>query len=391
MLGLNYDSGSDSDSEPEINNTTTTSSVSSSSSSSSSSSKTSAAAPVSFDFNNLPTPSFGQLPKPKSDKSQKKKKKKDKKKNKKKDKPETEVKDISASIITSLSSTPAGDNNTESVVIKPPPGPEEIDEYEVEDDDDAFSLLPSALPAPKLDNVPTFRSSFSISAAPDIKHNPLKNKKMSLLASVSALKRQQPTTTSTSRSSTTPSPASSLPPPFTTTNSDPTPAIQEPVATTVILPDDIEAGPSLVPDLGAAQGPRRGPAWLTAQRNKPKARDQIPSELMTRTERSQNKSFQNMVFKNVNAADLTYKSEKDELLAQFEDEHGPATEAKVNASFWNAQAGKFTTSATGSKVQKRKHQINTLAAQAAAMEVHIAKKRAMGYKHKAESKAKYGW
>jgi proline-rich protein PRCC len=44
-----------------------------------------------------------------------------------------------------------------------------------------------------------------------------------------------------------------------------------------------------------------------------------------------------------------------------------------------------------SKVQKRKHQINALAASAAERELELMEKRGQSYKTKAQTQAKYGW
>ncbi len=67
---------------------------------------------------------------------------------------------------------------------------------------------------------------------------------------------------------------------------------------------------------------------------------------------------------------------------------------QVNAKFWSAQAGTQTV-VTGSghmeTLHKRKHQINTLAVQAAAMELQLAKQRAAGHSVRQMARAKYGW
>ena len=58
---------------------------------------------------------------------------------------------------------------------------------------------------------------------------------------------------------------------------------------------------------------------------------------------------------------------------------------------YNPSTGQTETIVGASKGQKRKHQINSLAAQAAAMELEILDKRGAGYVTKAQTQGRYGW
>eukprot|EP00908_Phaeocystis_cordata_P026198 Transcript_8666.p3 GENE.Transcript_8666~~Transcript_8666.p3 ORF type:complete len:193 (-),score=77.96 Transcript_8666:189-767(-) len=64
---------------------------------------------------------------------------------------------------------------------------------------------------------------------------------------------------------------------------------------------------------------------------------------------------------------------------------------KVQAKFYNRSTGEVTTTYQPNKLQKRKHQINSLAAEAAARSVELAQRRGTHTKTKAETAAKYGW
>ena len=68
-----------------------------------------------------------------------------------------------------------------------------------------------------------------------------------------------------------------------------------------------------------------------------------------------------------------------------------AEEVKVTAKFFNRSTGGIETSYQPSKLQKRKHQINSLAAECAANSVELAQRRSAGFKTKQETQAKYGW
>ena len=69
----------------------------------------------------------------------------------------------------------------------------------------------------------------------------------------------------------------------------------------------------------------------------------------------------------------------------------PDEEPKVLAKFWNASAGEFVETDTASKKSKQKHQINSLAQAALAMESAALSRRSAGMKTKAQTYAKYGW
>jgi proline-rich protein PRCC len=64
---------------------------------------------------------------------------------------------------------------------------------------------------------------------------------------------------------------------------------------------------------------------------------------------------------------------------------------EVRGQRYNPATGETETVVGASKGQKRKHQINSLAAQAAAMELELMDKRGSGFLTKAQTQAKYGW
>ena len=63
----------------------------------------------------------------------------------------------------------------------------------------------------------------------------------------------------------------------------------------------------------------------------------------------------------------------------------------VQTNSWDAAAGVATTSMEPNLVQKRKHQINSLAAECAERRVELQQRAASGFKTKAQTQAKYGW
>jgi len=92
----------------------------------------------------------------------------------------------------------------------------------------------------------------------------------------------------------------------------------------------------------------------------------------------------------VNAATLQKRTLKEELEAKLNETVSPQN-IKIEAKFWNPRAGDVQTVYQPGKLQKRKHQINSLAFQAQAMEVEVAKTKARGLRTRQQSMAKYGW
>ena len=68
-----------------------------------------------------------------------------------------------------------------------------------------------------------------------------------------------------------------------------------------------------------------------------------------------------------------------------------AEEVKVTAKFFNRSTGSMETTYQPNKLHKRKHQINSLAAECAANSIELAQRRGAGFKTKQETQAKYGW
>ncbi|OWY97302.1 hypothetical protein PHMEG_00032208, partial [Phytophthora megakarya] len=66
-------------------------------------------------------------------------------------------------------------------------------------------------------------------------------------------------------------------------------------------------------------------------------------------------------------------------------------EVKVQASFWNAQAGTTVSTMKPSRLQRQKHQLNQLAFDAKARDFELLDKRSTALKTKRETYAKYGW
>lgn len=69
----------------------------------------------------------------------------------------------------------------------------------------------------------------------------------------------------------------------------------------------------------------------------------------------------------------------------------PQEEVKIAANFWSRSSGAVEATYKPSSLQKRKHQINSLAADAAARSAEIAARGSKGMKSKKETAAKYGW
>lgn len=68
-----------------------------------------------------------------------------------------------------------------------------------------------------------------------------------------------------------------------------------------------------------------------------------------------------------------------------------AEEVKITAKFFNRSTGAIETTYQPNKLHKRKHQINSLAADCAASSIELAQRRSSGFKTKQETQAKYGW
>ena len=69
----------------------------------------------------------------------------------------------------------------------------------------------------------------------------------------------------------------------------------------------------------------------------------------------------------------------------------PPAEVKVAATFWNRSTGGYEQQYQASSLQKRKHQINSLAADAKMRAVEVSARGSKGMKSKKETAAKYGW
>mmetsp|Transcript_24785 Transcript_24785/g.59863 ORF Transcript_24785/g.59863 Transcript_24785/m.59863 type:complete len:100 (-) Transcript_24785:188-487(-) len=69
----------------------------------------------------------------------------------------------------------------------------------------------------------------------------------------------------------------------------------------------------------------------------------------------------------------------------------PKDDAKVQAKFWNRQTSSFQQTYQPSSLQKRKHQINSLAHAAIANAGELAARQASSRKSKGDTAAKYGW
>lgn len=67
------------------------------------------------------------------------------------------------------------------------------------------------------------------------------------------------------------------------------------------------------------------------------------------------------------------------------------SEVKIASLSYDPRTGESTTSFNPSKVQKRKHQINSLAVSAAQRELELMEKKGNSLKTKAQTQAKYGW
>jgi proline-rich protein PRCC len=76
---------------------------------------------------------------------------------------------------------------------------------------------------------------------------------------------------------------------------------------------------------------------------------------------------------------------------QYEFTPAPKQEVAIAASFWSRKTGTVESQYQASSLQKRKHQINSLAADAAQQAAVIAANGAKTNKSKAQTAAKYGW
>lgn len=66
-------------------------------------------------------------------------------------------------------------------------------------------------------------------------------------------------------------------------------------------------------------------------------------------------------------------------------------QVKIASVAYDASSGETHTVFKPSKVQKRKHQINSLAYSAAERELELMEKKGQSLKTKAQTQAKYGW
>jgi hypothetical protein len=99
---------------------------------------------------------------------------------------------------------------------------------------------------------------------------------------------------------------------------------------------------------------------------------------------------------NVDASTLTTRTLTDELLSAYDDKMSATSSiipsgVKVSAKFWNSQTGVEESKSDISRTSKSKHQINSLATSAAAVEVEMARQRQAGYAKRDAARAKYGW
>ena len=78
------------------------------------------------------------------------------------------------------------------------------------------------------------------------------------------------------------------------------------------------------------------------------------------------------------------------IIAKYE-VPAPPQEVKIAAEFWNRSSGSKESTYQPSRLQKRKHQINSLAAQCAEQRVELEQRMRHGSKSKAQTAAKYGW
>ena len=69
----------------------------------------------------------------------------------------------------------------------------------------------------------------------------------------------------------------------------------------------------------------------------------------------------------------------------------PPQEVKIAAEFWNRSSGSKESTYQPSRLQKRKHQINSLAFDCKERSAELQARAAQGFKTKAQTMAKYGW
>lgn len=103
-----------------------------------------------------------------------------------------------------------------------------------------------------------------------------------------------------------------------------------------------------------------------------------------------NVKFDPALLMDVNAESLRQKTHAEQMEADFDSKNSTPV-VEVKASFWNSKVGDTVTTTKGTKLHKRKHQINSLAAESAAREHELNKWRATGKAHLAQAKARYGW
>jgi proline-rich protein PRCC len=68
-----------------------------------------------------------------------------------------------------------------------------------------------------------------------------------------------------------------------------------------------------------------------------------------------------------------------------------AFQVKIASLSYDPRTGESATTFNPSKVQKRKHQINSLAVSAAERELELMEARGNSMKTKSQTQAKYGW
>ena len=98
-------------------------------------------------------------------------------------------------------------------------------------------------------------------------------------------------------------------------------------------------------------------------------------------------------FEGAGIIDVQGSSLKDQNWAQTYDpsEHKSEAAARVDGLSWNSSEGAAVTSSGANRMQKGKHQINSLAAAAQARELEVARIGGARMLTKAQTQAKYGW
>ena len=95
----------------------------------------------------------------------------------------------------------------------------------------------------------------------------------------------------------------------------------------------------------------------------------------------------------VRQSELTFQSSLEQAIAAADPANvGPALPTPVVTKQWNVAKGEVTTVVTtGSKLQKKKHQIGTLASQAIAQSAQLMALKGASSANKKASAARYGW